>query len=295
MSSIGCKNIIINPIGGLANRMRMLAGGITLAKEIGAEIKVIWLHNWEVSAKFEDVFEMPECLAGKMEYPNAAKYGLLYSIPRKKNLYLSAIFHRRFGLSLFDSVSPMKDLLAKGGADTNLKAMVERTITNGGSCFLQGGTNIYRYSLSDYRDLFVLRKALRERVEGVIESLGDSAVGVHIRRTDNNESRKYSPDSLFMENIEREMDENRKTRFYLASDDDEVKAVFRKRFGDKIITSPISARRDTREGIIHAAMEMFILAGTKKILGSYYSSFSEAAAMLGGCPLVTIMKSRQQG
>lgn len=283
------NKIVINPIGGLANRMRTLAGGVALANEIGAEFDVVWCRNWEVAAAFEDVFELPECLINKIKYPGRLRYGLWYSIPRKKNLYFSAFSLQRFGISLFDSASPLKDILANDNdSDATLKGIVEGTLHSHRNCFIQGGTNIYRFSLDEYRRMFVLKRELQEEVVKIKMSLGSSSVGVHIRRTDNYESKKHSPDSLFIEAMEREIDRDTNVRFYLATDDEAVKATFRRRFGERLMSSPYCARRDSKEGIIHAAEEMFILAGTNKILGSYYSSFSEAAAMLGGIQLFTV-------
>ena len=42
--------IIINPIGGLANRMRCIASGIALAMETGSDYEVVWAVNDELAA-----------------------------------------------------------------------------------------------------------------------------------------------------------------------------------------------------------------------------------------------------
>ncbi len=42
-----------------------------------------------------------------------------------------------------------------------------------------------------------------------------------------------------------------------------------------------SISRNSEDGIIQAACELFALANTQKIIGSYWSSFGEIAARLG--------------
>ena len=73
-------------------------------------------------------------------------------------------------------------------------------------------------------------------------------------------------------------------KFYLATDDEATKARFKKRYGTRVVCAAGSATRATLRGMQDAAAEMFILASTDRILGSYYSSFSEAAALLGNRP-----------
>lgn len=280
--------LLINPIGGLANRMRTLAGGISLANELGVDFRVIWLKNWEIAASFDDVFELPACLEGHIEVPGNIRYSLCYSIPRKKNLWVTSLSLRKFGLSLFDCKKPLSTILEGDNSNEKLKEMVKATLWQGKDCFIQGGTNIYDYSVDTYRGLFVLRRELQAKVDSVMARLGDDSVGVHIRRTDNLESIKHSPESLFEREMEKTIADNPSVKFYLATDSDDVKSYFTRKFEDKVITCRSTARRDTKDGIMDAAVEMYVLSRTKKILGSYYSSFSEAAAMLGGCPLETV-------
>ncbi len=282
--------LIINPIGGLANRMRTLAGGLTMASELGLDYKVIWLKNWEIAAGYEDIFELPECLKDKIEMPSKTKYEFFFSIPRKRNLWISGLTLRRFELVLYDSKVPLTSILSREDSDEELNRIVRQATIGGKSCYIQGGTNIYGFSPDFYRDLFILRGKLQMKVNEVLAVLGDSPIGVHIRRTDNIMSIEHSPLSLFESEIEKIVQKNPSQMFYLATDSDEVKRVLKDRFGTNLVTSENSARRDTREGIEDAAVEMFVLSKTSKIIGSYYSSFSEAAALLGGCQLEVMRK-----
>ena len=76
-------------------------------------------------------------------------------------------------------------------------------------------------------------------------------------------------------------------RFFLATDDAEIKRRLLDRFGeDRIITARMELRRDSQEGMKGAVLDLFALSRTEKIIGSYYSSYSEIAAELGGIELI---------
>lgn len=283
------NRLLLNPLGGLANRMRFIAASLTLAKEIGAAYRIIWLRNWEIGASFEQIFDVPDDLSGLIDYPSSLRYSLLYSIPRKKNLYFSSLTRRRFALAIDDSSSPMIDIIRGDSSDERLRGML-CAVKSRGDVLIQGGTNIYTYSAEYYKSLFKLKRDLQFRVDEVVGRLGQHAVGVHIRRTDNKMSIDNSPESVFEKAMLKELENSPSTKFYLATDSEDVKARFKAKFGERVLVSSSVARRDTLAGIEDAAVEMFVLAHTTKIYGSFYSSFSEAAAMLGDIPLV-ILKS----
>lgn len=268
------KTLVINPIGGLANRMRAIASGIALAYDLGVDFRIIWLKNWEINAPFEDVFVVPEELKGRIHYPSTAEYMLLYSEPRKRNLYISFLSLKRFGFSFIgiDAPADIRELFA-GGFKTRQE------------CYLQGGTNLYPYSEALYRKLFRPAPQIASAVEANIRKLGKRRCGIHIRRTDNIQSIANSPDELFVNEINRIIANAPDTRFYLATDCEATKTRFREKFGEAIITGATPARRDTAEGIRDAAIELYTLAACNEVIGSWFSSFSEAAAMLGDIPL----------
>lgn len=97
---------------------------------------------------------------------------------------------------------------------------------------------------------------------------------------------KHSPDSLFLSEIEKILQAVPGTKFYLATDSEETKEKFKQTFGDEtIICSPRPASRKSLAGIKDAVEELFTLANASQIIGSFYSSFSEAASLLGSTPL----------
>ena len=133
--------------------------------------------------------------------------------------------------------------------------------------------------------MFKLNDSLKLKLDEIIKDFNTSMIGVHIRRTDNVEAIKSTPIQKFVKYIESSLANNDNLKFYLATDDIEVKNDFVKMFGDKIITTNCALRRDTEDGIISAILELYALASCSKIIGSYYSSYSELAAEIGGIPL----------
>ena len=49
--------LIIQPIGGLCNRMRAINSALVLAKKQNKKLKVIWFVNAELGCPFEELFE----------------------------------------------------------------------------------------------------------------------------------------------------------------------------------------------------------------------------------------------
>lgn len=278
------KMLVINPIGGLANRMRAIAAGVTLAQDLGADFRIIWAMNSELYARFEDIFEVPAILKDKIYYPGKWEYEFLYKPPRKQNLFLSGLFLRRFQRKLQFAV-PGWDI-----TENEAKEPLLKFYRNGDFkiAYIQGCTDFYTYDLEFYRSLFVPVKSIRAGVETVIGKIGPLRTGVHIRRTDNIDSINHSPLEAFVAKIENILKKTPDMKFYLASDSEDVKTYFKKKYPDSFFCYERPAKRTTKDGIYNAARELMILSRCQRIIGSYYSSFSEAAAKCGDIPLSVI-------
>ncbi|MBO4965975.1 MAG: hypothetical protein J6C81_06895 [Muribaculaceae bacterium] len=275
------RKIVLNPIGGLANRMRCIASGLALAAQTGADYDVVWAVNDELAARFDDIFLVPENLTGRIKYPSGLSYALNYSIPRRRNMFVSALTLKRFSAVFLDAASPFREMMKT--SDTPLLATANFGVKN---IYVQAGTIFHPFTQEFYRSLFRLNAEMQRRVEEKVKLLGKDYVGLHIRRTDNVMSIKHSPDSLFLSEIEKILQAVPGTKFYLATDSEETKEKFKQTFGDEtIICSPRPASRKSLAGIKDAVEELFTLANASQIIGSFYSSFSEAASLLGSTPL----------
>ena len=82
--------------------------------------------------------------------------------------------------------------------------------------------------------------------------------------------------------IEKEIANDSAVKFYLATDDLQEEKTISERFGDRIFTyKKRSVDRNTEVGIVDAMIDLTNLASCRKIYGSYYSSFSDVAAIWG--------------
>jgi hypothetical protein len=75
-------------------------------------------------------------------------------------------------------------------------------------------------------------------------------------------------------------------KFYLATDDAAVKQKIVDKFGDRIITQQTRLSRSDNEGMVGSVVDLWALAATRQIIGSYGSSYSELAAELGNIEMV---------
>lgn len=258
--------------------MRAIASGVSLARRLDTDYSIVWRVNDELFAKFEDVFAAVTEVSDHIVYPGALTYGVGYSMPRKKNLYITALTLRRYGLALDDTSAAMR-------TDDEVERLVGRCIAAGRDCYIQSGCIYHHFDEDLYRSLFKPAADIEVRLPEAGE-----LTGLHIRRTDNVESIRHSPDEMFIARINEIRRSDPQARFYLATDDSATKEKFKSLFGDIIVTGDFKAERNTVGGIADAVTEMFVLSRCRQIIGSHYSSFSEAAAMLGGVPLVQLYR-----
>lgn len=273
------RELIIVPSGGLANRMRAIASGIQLAKDYNYRPKIIWVNNWEVGIKYSDLFAKSS-ISKYVKEVDALTYSLIYEIPRKKNLYISLLFQNLlFNKSIFDE----KQLLSMDDKKTEILQLIQTS----NKVLIRSGLEYYNFDLKDYCNYFQASGLVNSLLCCIIKNFNTSVYGFHIRRTDNIESIKHSPIDLFIEEADKllSIDEN---KIFLASDSEDVKVIFKEKYKDRVIITPYAAARDTKDGMIWAFAEMIALSKTKAIYGSYYSSYSEAAAKLGNVKLIQL-------
>ncbi len=280
-------SLVINPIGGIANRLRAIVSGISLADELRVPVKIVWAVNSDLAAPIDDLLNLT---VFKGKYNNivsnitACKQLFEFDLPRKKNFYLSFLPQMvRYGMMFSDGsrLNPTSDLDL-----TSLK----RALNRNRDILIQSGLEFFEFSDDLYRRMIQPLEHFETEALEVLDGCFD-VVGFHIRRTDNEMSIKHSPLEIFFSAIEQEIDQNQNMRFYIASDDQRTKLTFIKRYGtQRVIVSQTKPERNTRAGIHNGFLELIILSKCLKIYGSYYSSFSEAAARIGDIRLITLKK-----
>lgn len=268
------------PVGGLANRMRAIASAVSLAEEINNNLRIIWFRDWAMKAKFNKLFEKIEL--SLIDLKEATYLDLLINDrPRRRNLYFpylpqTFLYNNRI---YEDSVAKACENdfdLRKWAKDKNV--------------YISSFYQFVNYNKTLIKKIFVPKYEIREQIESYNKLFNQNTIGVHIRRTDNNASIKNSPIELFIEIIDLNIKENDETNIFLATDSIEVKDLLLKRYGSRIITSSNNFKRDSFDGVRDGVIDMFTLANTKKIYGSFGSSFSELASQINNVPLEIVHK-----
>jgi hypothetical protein len=264
------------PVGGLANRMRAMASAVHLSQETNSQLNVLWFKDWALNAPFSCLFEsINDKILNLKETSFIGR--VLWDRPRKKNLYLPSIFHY---ISFTDCIYERSFFhLIQTKFDFNQ--------------WVKKNQNVYMASYSAFQPyeqfliskLFVPIRTINDKIEKHCSLFEKNTIGVHIRRTDNIASIEQSPLELFYKKLDIDIEIHDNTSIYLATDSEEVKAQMRQRYGRRIICSENEASRNSIEGIQEGVVDMYTLAQTKKIYGSYGSSFSDMAAQINGRPL----------
>ncbi len=268
------ENIELIPTGGLCNRMRAIATSISIAQRYHANLKIYWNNTIGLKADFSELFEPFQI--PHIEVHENKKW--LYRINGRKDYLLkSAYFHFRgkvfFNYSLYregNNIFPLTD-----------KVRQKRLILI--TCYPMCEQN-------NMKNLFVPVPKIRKEIELVTSKFNEDTIGIHIRRTDNKTSIINSPVSKFIELMKKEVAANPNTTFYLATDDHSVKQEITALFGNRIFIQNEDADRNSIRGMVFSVVELFCLSKTRKIYGSYASSYSQTAAILGGSEYIQVTK-----
>ncbi len=270
------------PYGGSANRMRAIASVVNLASRTGVKVDIIWLREWAMEARYDELFLPFEAEGVTLHDASWWEY-YVYDRPRKKNLWIPSVPQR----ILFDDVLTEKNIGKMINSGFDLESWAK------GHCNFMPACQRFG-SFDDYdgliRSLFVPVPEVTDKVNSYRDTFSGHTIGVHIRRTDNSDSINNSPLEGFIECIDREIKENGETKIFLATDDESTRSELSDRYGDRIITSSKSATRANVDGIRDGLVDMWTLAATDVIYGSVGSSFSVMASSIGGNKLVMVQK-----
>ncbi|MCH5327122.1 MAG: hypothetical protein J1E29_07975 [Duncaniella sp.] len=272
--------IIVVPQGGIANRMRAITAGVTLGERFGKSVVVVWHRDRELNASFQTMFETSD-LPFELREMDDFEFNLKYEVPRKRNMYISALtnlFGRRRQLYLVDHFE--KEDVAK-----IVECAGHDVVINSGLEFADIDPSLIN---SIFRPTNRVQETKREILSGV-----KPIVAVQIRRTDNIISINNSPLELFEQSIVAELHNDSRIKIFLATDDQDIKTRLASKYPDSIVFNPKEASRMTESGIVDGLAEMYILSECRRIYGSYWSSFSEMASMIGGNELI-VVKAEQE-
>jgi hypothetical protein len=243
--------------------MRVINSGWKLAREKNEKLLVLWNCNKELNCPFESLFQPV----------TEFKIVSIHSVadPRK-------LFYQKTARNYLTN----EEILAHRNEDGCLDPEYVDS--------LKGNTYIFTwewfYPSEDYH-LFIPTDALQKRIDAMTAQFGASCVGVHIRRTDNQPAIGKSSTDAFLASMKQELEQDPDTRFYLATDDMTEEAHLREAFPDRILSNQERClSRDSVEGMHDALLDLYCLSHTRKIIGSFFSSFTDIAADMHKIPKV---------
>lgn len=280
--------IIVRPVGGLANRMRVVAATVALAERCGTTVKCYWESNSELGANFLDLFKD----SGRFAISSGNEGKLLSSYkPGLCRQILSYCWNRVRGIHYYFTAGNVENVVS--GSDSSdchlFFDMIEPLVCAGKNvCFVSGN---YLADLTDV-SMFEPVESIQNTINEFASVFSEHTYGLHIRRTDNTWAIEHSPISMFCEVVEKKLNEDSDAKFYLSTDDPGTVSYLHNKYNDSIIVRPKSYGRDSLDAMKDAVVDMCLLARTSAIYGSFYSSFSEMAALIGNRPL-TILKAGQ--
>lgn len=266
--------IEVRPRGGLCNRMRVIASAVALASDTDKPLQIRWMLNDELNCSFSEIF----------------KTNIAFKVKERQN-YFSTFFQKVF-IRDKKKIFSNDSIYAKRNAGWNYADFKlffsEQAAQN--SIVIDTDWNFYPTGSEGFNCLQPIEE-LRRIIDRISSDFKrDKVIGVHIRRTDHAPSIQESPLELFLEAMRREREKNPSAKFFLATDDLIVQNSLMKEFEGSIITYSTNKKRNSSQAIKEAVIDLYCLANTNQIIGSYWSSFSETASELKGAPLTIIKK-----
>lgn len=277
------SELLVCAEGGLANRLRVLASALAVQDQWQCLLTGFWsLRAGELHAPFDQLFEPVSGLkiADTPSYINSLRPALSRHFWRRQ--LLNAL-NRRHGIGLYlyeDSSHPGAIEAALPEARSFLKNVSNAPVL----IRTWQGFGTYYPFLRFFKPI----KPLQNRIESLVPPAVMPPIGIHVRRGDHRAAIRFSPLESFFIAVDSNLRMSPESPLLLCSDDANVREAFLQRYGDQVIISSAQLSRSSTEAIQDAVVDLFCLARCSLVLGSYHSSFSELAAMIGNCPLHTV-------
>ena len=269
--------IVIEPTGGICNRMRALDSAIAFSAEKNLKLYVVWILNSDCNCRFSDLFIVPKEFNRLVEL----KSGRLTEILKKcLRVFFSCFPNYYLGHKGIETLKGQWGTYIQG-----IKKFLDK-LHGYNSVYIQTFSRFYYSSSLPPFGSFIPLVTIQNRVSLYRE---ENMVGVHIRRGDNKKSITNSPLEKFIEYMKKEILDDNGVKFFVATDDPESEVVLKDVFPNRIVThSKESLDRNSPLAIQDAVIDLYCLANCRKLIGSYWSSFSETASEINGIDKIII-------
>jgi len=261
------KTIYLLPYGGLCNRINAISSSIQFINENHYKLKIYWENSVDLAADFEDLFEAIDMK--NVELLKLQWYHILYFRVRKSNLFIPRILRTFAGLNQIENWS------SKSGS---LNQAIKGDKNYLSTCHAIG-------EKGDISRVFKPNSILSKELKNVQENFSTNTIGVHIRRGDHAKAIDASPIEGFYTKMDNEILKDANTKFYLATDSEEVKNSLEKKYEGRIITYETPLTRTSISGMHGAIIDLWNLSSCKKVIGTKLSMFSLVSSEIKGVKL----------
>ncbi|MCK5699506.1 MAG: hypothetical protein KAI29_00070 [Cyclobacteriaceae bacterium] len=272
------KKLVIKPIGGLANRLLVVDSALKFQRLVKPDkTLIIWERNRNLNCSFKELFHYPDHLHF-VETKGFNKFSIrsyfeFYNSFNPSNFRWS-FFNRMLGkekkFSRIYYSEDMERLITKG----------ENVLPNSEEECIYISFYERFYNSFEHISTFKPIHEIQSQIEKVLRRFDKTTIGVHIRRSDHEDSIKFSPIEGFVKKMKLKINQTGAS-FFLTTDSYNDKKTIQKRFGERIIIHDSKLDRNTPDGSKDAVIDMFCLSNTREIIGSYNSTFSQVAAEIG--------------
>jgi len=133
-----------------------------------------------------------------------------------------------------------------------------------------------------------LIKELDKIVNNFSKNFNDKTISLHIRSW-NRPNEKGRSCLYNLNKFEDEINKYDKSyKFFLATDSLKTQKILKKKYKNRILIYPrktdLNNSRSNPKGLQEDLIELYLLSKNKMMIGSHYSTFTEVAWWLGGCP-----------
>ena len=272
------KLLVAHLMHGMGNRLRALASAMVLAEKSGRWLKVISPQDVHFQARLDDIIDLPA----------SGLHDVWYEFDPKE-------------MELFQYLRYDYMDLDQKGADLAVESTSHIYVRSAYRL-----TNSLITGALENEALQSLKPSptVQELVQGVaLPSDGRPLVAVHIRNlpprqeltnlpeneyagdgwTEIETARNKTDVALFKQEMQRVLQNDSSTIFYVAADNMEHATLLRTTFGDAVFTLPHGACVNRDASCLQRAFADLVLLGHgSSLLGSYWSSFSEIAGEFAG-------------
>ncbi len=266
-----CNKFFVDAQHGLGNRLRAIGSAAAIAKETGKELVIVWEPDHHCECRFSDLFDYEGEVIEKSFLEQAKKDGDVFNymeiedgaekdkpivVKPTKYVYARAAYtfvheasHWEAENEFIKALKPSKqvlDLIAPFNVNGHIAAHIR----------MEAGAGL------DHNTY--------DSVENWTQEGHDQ---LHFWR----EKSHYS---AFIKRIDKLIEEDSSLKLFVATDLQETYDIFEQYYGDRLVYLKRHVFDRSKEQIIYALADVLLLSKCKKLLGSTWSSFSEAAMRL---------------